>query len=98
MSQLQNFLFENQEVRFVGTVDVPEWLAVDVCKILELGNPSQALSDFDEDEKGITTSDTPGGSRRLIFPLKQGWKGWRELGTQEQRCASRLFLTLLTYL
>jgi hypothetical protein len=72
MSQLQNFLFENQEVRFVGTADDPEWLAVDVCKVLELGNPSQALSDFDEDEKGITTSDTLGGLQGMLTVTEPG--------------------------
>jgi prophage antirepressor-like protein len=42
MSGLQNFSFEGQEVRFVGTADNPEWVAVDICKVLELTDPSRA--------------------------------------------------------
>jgi BRO family, N-terminal domain len=72
MSDLQNFLFEGQEIRFVGTTDSPEWIAVDVCKILEIGNPSQTLADFEEDEKGITTNDTPGGLQGMLTVTESG--------------------------
>lgn len=72
MSGLQNFSFEEQELRFVGTADNPEWIAVDVCNILELGNVSQALSDFDEDEKGITNNDTLGGLQSMLTVTESG--------------------------
>jgi prophage antirepressor-like protein len=48
-------LFEGQDVRFVGTWENPEWIAADVCKILDIQDPSSAVCDFDEDEAGIVT-------------------------------------------
>jgi prophage antirepressor-like protein len=72
MSDLHNFEFEGQGVRFVGTPDKLEWVAVDVCRIMDLGNPSQALSDFEEDEKGITSIDTPGGKQELLTVTEPG--------------------------
>ncbi len=65
-------LFEGQDVRLVGTWENPEWIAADLCKILEIGNPSEALSDFDEDEKGITTTDTLGGEQKMLTVKEQG--------------------------
>lgn len=72
MSDLQNFEFEGFDVRFVGTVDEPEWIAIDVCNVLELANPSDALSDFDDDEKGIANIDTPGGFQKMLTVKEPG--------------------------
>ena len=44
MSELIIFGFENQQVRFVGTPDQPEWVAQDVGTILELQNIRQLLT------------------------------------------------------
>ncbi|MBD2473148.1 BRO family protein [Nostoc sp. FACHB-145] len=60
MSNLSVFVFESQEVRFVGTPENPEWVAADVCAILEIKNVSDALTSFDQDEKGIANVYTPG--------------------------------------
>ncbi len=46
MSDLSIFVFESQQVRFVGTAMEPEWIAADVCAILEIQNVSQALTSF----------------------------------------------------
>lgn len=57
-------IFENSEFGAVRVVDVngePWFVARDVCECLELTNTSQTLSYLDDDEKGITTNDTPGG-------------------------------------
>lgn len=72
MADLQNFEFEGQGVRFVGTSENPEWVAIDVCQVMDLGNPSQALSEFEDDEKGITTVDTPGGKQELLTVTESG--------------------------
>ena len=53
--------FEGYEVRTLGDVDNPCFVAVDVCAVLGIQNVSQALSKFDDDEKGITLVNTPGG-------------------------------------
>ncbi|MEA5507672.1 BRO family protein [Halotia wernerae UHCC 0503] len=60
MSELSIFVFESQQVRFVGTAEKPEWVAADVCAILEIKNASDALTSFDEDERGIANVYTPG--------------------------------------
>lgn len=60
MSDLSVFVFESQEVRFVGTLEKPEWIAADVCTILEIKNVSDALANFDGDERGIANIYTPG--------------------------------------
>ncbi|MCC5670310.1 hypothetical protein LC653_42645 [Nostoc sp. CHAB 5784] len=52
-------MFESQQVRFVGTLEKPEWVAADVCAILEIKNVSDALANFDEDERGIANIYTP---------------------------------------
>ena len=41
-------------------------MAKDVCECLELTNTSQTLSYLDDDEKGITTNDTPGMALKML--------------------------------
>ncbi len=53
MSNLTIFLFEDQEVRFVGTPENPWWVAQDVCKILGIQNVTQAISKLDDDERSM---------------------------------------------
>jgi prophage antirepressor-like protein len=35
MSEPSIFMFESQQVRFVGTVEKPEWVATNVCTVLK---------------------------------------------------------------
>ncbi|MEC1824056.1 Bro-N domain-containing protein [Bacillus paralicheniformis] len=52
MNQLQKvFNYQDQQVRTVVKDGEPWFVAKDVCDVLEIGNPSQALSRLDEDEK-----------------------------------------------
>lgn len=51
MSQLQKFIFENNEVRVVQINNEPWFVTKDLCDVLEISNPSQALSRLDKDEK-----------------------------------------------
>ncbi len=69
---LQLFEFESKQVRFVGTDEIPEWVAQDVCDCLELANVSQALDSLDEDEKAITIVDTPGGGQEMLTVFEPG--------------------------
>ena len=50
---IEIFKFENKQVRFVGTADWLEWIAVDVGAVLEVQNIRQVLANFSEDEKGV---------------------------------------------
>ena len=60
------------EVRLVGTADQPEWIAQDVCNALGLRNVSKALSTLKDSQKGITSSDTPGGQQQLLTVKESG--------------------------
>lgn len=53
MSSLMVFQFESQEVRFIGTADKPWWVVADVCAVLEIKNPSQAIARLDDDERSM---------------------------------------------
>lgn len=72
MADLLNFEFEGQGVRFVGTSENPEWVAIDVCNVLDIENPSDALSGFDNDEKGVANVDTLGGKQEMLTVTEPG--------------------------
>lgn len=65
----QIFKFEDNEVRTVIIGGDFWFVAADVCKILELANVSDAVSNLDNDEKNtIVLSDgTPGNPNRLCI-------------------------------
>ncbi len=69
MTGVSIFDYEGQVVRSV-TIDGEAWfVAADVCAVLDIGNPSQALSYLDEDERGstlITNEGTSGNPSRAI--------------------------------
>jgi hypothetical protein len=60
------FKFEESLVRTVLKDGEPWFTAKDVCEVLGLENPSKALEKLDQDEKGITNMDTPGGSQQML--------------------------------
>jgi anti-repressor protein len=51
MSNLKPFMYGSNSVRTVVIGDQPWFVAKDVCEVLDIGNPSQALSRLDEDER-----------------------------------------------
>lgn len=62
-------IFENDAFGKVRTLNLngePWFVAADVCKALELGNPSMTVERLDDDEKGISTIDTLGGKQRIM--------------------------------
>lgn len=52
-------------VRAVTLEGEPWFVAADVCRALGLGNSSKAIMPLDDDEKGITISDTLGGKQEM---------------------------------
>ena len=72
MSNLSIFTFESQQVRFVGTAEKPEWIAVDLCNIFGIRNVSDTLAKFSEDEKGVAIIDTLGGEQSLLTLTEPG--------------------------
>lgn len=56
-NQIIPFDYQNHEVRSLLIEGEPWFVAKDVCEILDLGNPSQAISRLDEDERNTIISN-----------------------------------------
>jgi hypothetical protein len=50
----------------------PWFVAKDVCECLGLENSSRALSRLDDDEKGVTSINTPGGKQNMAVVNEPG--------------------------
>jgi anti-repressor protein len=55
--------FDGHRVRMAGTPERPEWIAKDVCRVLDIHNTARALANagVTDDEKGVHRVNTPGG-------------------------------------
>lgn len=76
MSMLTSFQFENQEVRFVGTAEAPEWVAADVIKILYPDSPKNYRANYllkiPSHWKGLKQIQTPGGKQAMTTLYEPG--------------------------
>lgn len=74
--QLQPFEFEGLEIRFVGTVEVPEWVAVDIVSVLypdsDPKNRSTYLRGIPEEWKGLQKVQTLGGLQEMATVYEPG--------------------------
>jgi hypothetical protein len=66
------FEFDSTLVRTIAKDGQAWFVAKDVCDILGIDNPSQAVGSLDEDEKGITTTYTLGGPQELLTVNESG--------------------------
>ena len=57
-AQIIPFDFEEQAVRVVMRGDDPWFVAADVCRVLEITNPSMAVAKLDEDERAVVNLNT----------------------------------------
>ena len=67
--------FENAAFGKIRTLTIdgePWFVAADVCKALELGNPSMTVERLDADEKGISSIDTLGGKQCMAIINEPG--------------------------
>ena len=67
--------FENAAFGKIRTLTIdgePWFVAADVCKALELGNPSMTVERLDANEKGISSIDTLGGKQRMAIINEPG--------------------------
>ncbi len=72
-AQVVPFRFESHEVRTLTIDGNPWFVAKDVCDVLEYANSRKALSDhLDDDEKGVTDCDTPGGKQQMAVINESG--------------------------
>ena len=73
MNELQ--IFSNPDFGEIRTIEQngePWFVAADVCRALDIGNPSMAVERLDDDEKGISTIDTRGGKQRMAIINEPG--------------------------
>jgi len=67
------FLFEGEiTVRVIERDGVPWFVATDVCRALGLSNPAETVRSLDDDEKGISTTDTLGGHQEVVVISESG--------------------------
>lgn len=70
---LTPFDFTGQQVRVVVDMEGEPWfVAADVATVLDLGNPRSSLALLDEDEKGVHSVDTPGGTQQVTIVSESG--------------------------
>ncbi|WP_100521747.1 BRO family protein [Mycobacteroides abscessus] len=74
MSTVELFTYEDvQHVRVVRDVEGdPEFVAADVCRMLDHSNPSAAVAGLDEDEKGLRNVETPSGTQQMVTVTEAG--------------------------
>lgn len=68
-------VFKNEkfgEVRVVERGGEPWFVAVDVCRALEIKNSRDAVGRLDEDEKGVVLTDTLGGQQEVTIVNEPG--------------------------
>ena len=66
------FDFEEQAVRVVMKDDAPWFVAADACRVLGIENHRNVVARLDDDEKGVHTMDTLGGSQQMTIISESG--------------------------
>lgn len=66
MNQIIPFTYESSELRTLTLDGEPWFIAADVCKILEIANPTDAIKRLDEDEKARFNLGLPGGGTNVV--------------------------------
>ncbi len=72
MTDLITKQFDSKDVRIVLKDGEPWWVAKDVCDVLEHSNSRMALSNLDEDEKGVSNVYTLGGEQEMCVISESG--------------------------
>lgn len=82
-------LFEGEHlVRSVQVADDLQFVGLDVCRVLDLAKPHQALDRLDPDERGTCTVGTPGGVQSMITVTEPG--AYRLIFASRKPVAERL--------
>jgi prophage antirepressor-like protein len=69
---LKCYAFDDHLVRVILRGEDPWFVLVDVCRILGLKNPAMVAQALDQDEKGISSTDTLGGEQDLLIVSESG--------------------------
>jgi len=72
-TSMVSFDFEDSQIRVVPCEQGEPWfVATDVCTVLGIGNPSQAMTRLDADERGVISTDPPGGVQAMTTVNEPG--------------------------
>lgn len=71
-TQLSIFNFENSAIRIIAINGEPWFIAKDVCDAIGIDNNRKALLALDDDEKGVTLSNTLGGQQEMNIVSESG--------------------------
>ena len=71
-TQLSTFNFEESSIRVVSINNEPWFIAKDVCDAIGIDNNRKALLALDDDEKGVTLSNTLGGQQEMNIISESG--------------------------
>lgn len=72
MNDMQTFTYNSNEVRTVELNGEPWFVLKDVCEVLGIGNSRMVADRLDEDEKGVSQIDTPGGLQNVSIISESG--------------------------
>ena len=72
MQNIIPFEYESTNLRALAINGDPWFMAKDACVILGLGNVGQAILNLDDDEKGVTITDTLGGPQKTSIISESG--------------------------
>lgn len=64
-NEIKVFNFKENQVRTVVKDGEPWFVVKDVCDVLDITNNRDALGRVDDDERGVVSTDTPGGVQKL---------------------------------
>ena len=68
-------VFDNTQfgrVRIMGTSENPKFCLADICRALEIGNPSDVKNRLDKGVVSIETLQTTGGMQKVVFVNEDG--------------------------
>jgi len=71
-ADLTPFLFEDHPVRTIQQNGQPWFVAADICRCLEIKQATRAVENLDEDEKGVSSTHTPGGPQEVVIVSESG--------------------------
>ena len=73
MTTLTPYLFEGREVRtLVGDDGEPRFVLADLCTVLGISNSRMVAARLDDDERGVSQADTPGGRQQVTVVTEAG--------------------------
>lgn len=71
-ADLMPFAYGDNQMRVVMVDGEPEFVAADVCRMLDHSNPTSAVAGLEDDEKGLRIVETPSGAQQMVTVTEAG--------------------------